>query len=101
MSKTTAASISFEDRDFTTAQTQQILSCGKTTFFLKILPELERDGYVYWEGSRRKINGRGILAYRERKRAEPPRKRPVEHLPNVKKRRSRKLEESRRTEARP
>jgi hypothetical protein len=61
----TAAPISFEDRDFTTAQTQQILSCGKTTLFLKILPELEREGYVYWEGTRRKINGRGILAYRD------------------------------------
>ena len=78
--------IPFDERGFTTKQTRQILAAGKTRFFEDILPELES----YLEGTRRIVTGRSIRAYRERRLAEPPRKRPVEHLPNnMKKRRSR------------
>jgi hypothetical protein len=79
------SNIPFDKRGFTTQQTRQILAVGKTRFFEEILPQLES----YLEGTRRIVTGRSILAYRERKLAEPPRKRSVEHLPNVKKRRSR------------
>jgi hypothetical protein len=78
--------IPFDERGFTTKQTRQILAAGKTRFFEDILPELES----YLEGTRRIVTGRSIRAYRERKLAEPQRKRSIEHLPNVKKRRSRK-----------
>jgi hypothetical protein len=77
--------VPFDERGFTTKQTRQILAAGKTRFFEDILPELES----YLEGTRRIVTGRSIRAYRESRLAEPPRKRPVEHLPNVKKRRSR------------
>ena len=65
-----AIDIPFEQRDFSTAQCLQIFSCGKTTFFEEILPELEAEGGVYYEGNRLKVNGRAILARRERKLRE-------------------------------
>lgn len=70
------ASVPFEERDFTTAQVQQLLAVGKTTLFTTILPQLE----TYFEGTRRKITGRSIRAYRDRKLAEPRQKRPTEQL---------------------
>jgi hypothetical protein len=76
-------SIPFEHRDFNTAELLQIFSCGKTTLFQDIIPHLE----IYYEGPRIKATGRSIIKYRERKLAEPRRKHPAEHLPNVKKRR--------------
>jgi hypothetical protein len=86
-----------DDYGYTTAETRRFLPSGKTKFFTDILPQLES----YLEGTRRIITGRSIRKLRDAKLAEPLHKRPVEHLPNVKKRRSRKLEESRRTEVRP
>jgi hypothetical protein len=62
-----AAKIRFEDCDYTTEQTQRILAVGTTTFFTRVLPELES----YLQGNRRIITGRSILAYRERKLGEP------------------------------
>jgi hypothetical protein len=75
--------IPFDERGFTTTHTRQILAAGKTRFFEDILPELES----YLEGTRRIVTGRSIRAYRERRLAEPPRKRSIDHLPKVKKRR--------------
>jgi hypothetical protein len=60
------AKIRFEDCDYTPEQTQRILAVGHSTFFAKVLPELES----YLQGSRRLITGRSILAYRKRKLAE-------------------------------
>jgi hypothetical protein len=54
----------FDERLFTSKQTQQILAVGKTSFF-KILPELE----AFLDGNRLKITGRSILAYQERRLA--------------------------------
>ena len=62
--------IRFEDCDYTVEQTKRILAVGATTFFRKILPELES----YLQGNRRIITGRSILAYRKRKLAETPQK---------------------------
>ena len=64
-------SIPFEHRDFGSAQLEQIFSCGKTTLFGVILPELEKEGGVYYEGSRVKATGLSILKYRARRLAEP------------------------------
>jgi len=77
-----------DDYSYTTAETRRFLPAGKTKFFMEILPQLES----YLEGTRRIITGRSIRKYRDAKLAEPARKRPVECLPNVRKRR---------TEARP
>jgi hypothetical protein len=79
--------IPFEDRDYTTQQTLLILATGKTNFFENILPHLEH----YLDGNRLKITGRSIKEYRERKLAEPRRKRPTGQLPNTRKRRSREI----------
>jgi hypothetical protein len=40
--------IPFEHCDFNTAQLQLIFSCGKTTLFEEILPQLEELGGVYY-----------------------------------------------------
>ena len=83
--------IPFEDRDFGSAQLLQIFSCGKTTLFGDILPELEKEGGVYYEGNRVKATGLSIIKYRERKLAEQrvSRPRPKNHY-EKRKRRSRK-----------
>ena len=60
--------IRFEDCDFTTAETQQLLACGTTTLFYELIRTGELESYV--RGARRIITGRSILAYRERKLAE-------------------------------
>jgi hypothetical protein len=65
--------VPFEDRDFNTAQLQQIFGCGKTTLFQEIIPHLE----IYYEGSRLKATGRSIVDYRRRKLAEPRVSRPM------------------------
>ena len=80
-----------DDFAYTTEQTRRFLPSGKTKFFTEILPQLES----YLEGTRRIITGRSIRKLRDAKLAEPSRKRSVEYLPNVRKRRSRKLEEAR------
>ena len=83
-------SIPFEHRDFGSAQLLQIFNCGKTTLFEEILPELEKQGGVYYEGNRVKATGRSIIKYRERKLAEPRVSRPRPRNPYEKrKRRSR------------
>lgn len=68
--------IPFAERVFTAKQTQRALAVGKTTFFEKVLPELE----AYLDGNRLKITGRSIQAYRERRLAEPRGKRSIEQL---------------------
>jgi hypothetical protein len=83
-------SIPFEHRDFNTAQLLQIFSCGKTTLFGEILPELEKEGGVYYEGSRAKATGRSIIKYRERKLAEPRVSRPMPQNPYEKRKRRRR-----------
>ena len=80
-----------DDYGYTTAETRRFLPSGKTKFFTDILPQLES----YLEGTRRIVIGRSIRKLRDAKLAEPSRKRSVEYLPNVRKRRSRKLEEAR------
>jgi len=62
----TAGAAAFEDCDYTVEQTKRILAVGATTFFAKVLPELES----YLQGTRRIITGRSILDYRKRKLAE-------------------------------
>jgi hypothetical protein len=47
--------IPFEHCDFNTAQLQLIFSCGKTTLFEEILPQLEKLGGVYYEGAVSKL----------------------------------------------
>jgi hypothetical protein len=68
--------LSFEDCDYGTPQLLQIFSCGKTTLFTEILPQLE----TYYEGTRVKATGRSVKAYRERKLAEPRQKRSTPQL---------------------
>jgi hypothetical protein len=63
--------IPFEHCDFNSAQLQRIFSCGKTTLWEEILPQLEKLGGVYYEGGRVKANGAAILALRARKLKEP------------------------------
>ena len=74
---TLSSDIPFEHRDFGSAQLEQIFSCGKTTLFEVILPELEKEGGVYYEGNRVKATGLSIIKYRERKLAEPRVSRPM------------------------
>jgi hypothetical protein len=81
LSAATAKQILVDDYGYTTAETRRFLPSGKTKFFMEILPQLES----YLEGTRRIVTGRSIRTYRDGKIAEPPRKRPVEFLPNVKK----------------
>jgi hypothetical protein len=45
-----SSDIPFEHRDFNSAQLQQIFSCGKTTLWGEIIPQLEELGGVYHEG---------------------------------------------------
>jgi hypothetical protein len=68
--------VPFAERDFTTSQTMQILAVGKTKFFEGVLPQLES----YLDGSKRKITGRSIQKYRERRLAEPRKRNPADHL---------------------
>jgi hypothetical protein len=63
--------IPFEHCDFNTAQLQLIFSCGKTTLFGEILPQLEELGGVYYEGGRVKATGAAILTLRARKLKRP------------------------------
>ena len=67
----------FGERLFTSKQTQQLLAVGKTTFFNKVLPELE----AFLDGNKLKITGHSILRYQERRLAEPrlPRSLPQFH----------------------
>jgi hypothetical protein len=64
----TAGAAAFEDCDYTVEQTKRILAVGATTFFAKVLPELES----YLRGTRRIITGQpfrkghGRLADRQR-----------------------------------
>jgi len=75
--------VPFDERDFTSKQTKQILAVGKTKLF-----ELLRDGALeaYLDGNRLRISGRSIKAYRERRFAEGRQARPVtaEQLSNLK-----------------
>ena len=64
----TSTKIRFEDCDYTTTETQQLLACKTTTLFDELIRTGELESYV--RGSRRIITGRSILAYRERKLAE-------------------------------
>ena len=96
--------IPFEHCDFNTAQLQLIFSCGKTTLFGEILPQLEELGGVYYEGGRVKANGAAILALRARKLKEPRGKKDTRSLTeaSLRKRASQKAQaEARRTEDRP
>jgi hypothetical protein len=81
----TARGLAFEERDYGTPELLQIFSCGKTTLFTDILPQLE----TYYLGNRVKATGRSVKALRDRKLAEPrqSRLRPKNHN---EKRRSRK-----------
>ena len=63
----------FAECGFTTQETRRILVVGKTKFFEEVLPELES----YLEGTRRVVTGRSIIAYRERRLAEPRQSRPT------------------------
>jgi hypothetical protein len=67
-----SSDVPFKDRDFGSAQLQQIFSCGKTHLWMVILPQLEELGGVNHEGSRVKVTGAAILALRARKLAEAP-----------------------------
>ena len=60
----------FEDCDYTAQETQRLLAVRPTTFYEKVLPELEH----YLAGNRRKFTGRSILEYRKRKLAEAQQK---------------------------
>lgn len=75
------STIRFEDCDYTTAETQRILGVRKTTLFDKLLRNGELESYL--AGTSRKITGRSIREYRERKLAEA-RARPTEHLRKAK-----------------
>jgi hypothetical protein len=60
-------SIPFEDRDFSPKQTGQILSRGKT-FINDLVQRGELESYL--AGPSRRITGRSIQAYRQRKLQE-------------------------------
>jgi hypothetical protein len=64
------SAIPFEDCDYSVRETLRILAARPTTFWGKILPELES----YLDGNRRKITGSSIQAYRNRKLAEASQK---------------------------
>src|SRR5438105_2180653 len=65
------STISIEDRSFTPKQTAEILGNGKTkTFELIESGELES----YLDGRSRRVTGRSIVTYRNRKLAESSRR---------------------------
>jgi hypothetical protein len=81
----TARGLAFEERDYGTPKLLKIFSCGKTTLFMEILPQLE----TYYLGNRVKATGRSVKEYRERKLAEPQQSRSIPKN-HHEKRRSRK-----------
>jgi hypothetical protein len=66
----------FDERLFTSEQTQRLLAVGKTTFFDKVLPQLQ----AFLDGNKLKISGRSIREYQERRLAEPRQPRPTSQL---------------------
>jgi hypothetical protein len=66
----TSSAIPFEDCSYSVQETLRILAARPTTFFGKILPQLDS----YLEGSRRKITGESIQRYRANKLAEASQK---------------------------
>ena len=66
------SNIPFEDCSFTTAETLRILGCSKTFLFDELLRNGELESYL--DGTRRKITGSSIKAYRERKLQERQRR---------------------------
>jgi hypothetical protein len=84
-------SIPFEHRNFGSAQLEQIFDCGKTHLWQVVIPALQEEGGVYYEGNRVKAAGLSIIKYRQRKLAEPRASRPMPKNHHEKrKRRSRK-----------
>ena len=69
--------VPFEHRSFGRAQLEQLFGCKKTTVFLKIIPELDELGGVYYEGNRVKATGAAVLALKARRLAEPRQSRPM------------------------
>jgi hypothetical protein len=84
--------IPFEHRSFGPAQLEQLFGCKKTTVFLKIIPELDELGGVYYEGNRVKATGAAVLALKARRLAEPRQSRPIPKNHHEKKRRHRATE---------
>ena len=72
------SNLPFEECSFTTTETLRILGCSKTFLFDELLRNGELQSYL--DGTRRKITGSSIKAYRERKLAErQSRPRPKNH----------------------
>ena len=84
--------VPFEHRSFGPAQLEQLFGCKKTTVFLKIIPELDELGGVYYEGNRVKATGAAVLALKARRLAEPRQSRPMPKNHHEKKRRRRETE---------
>jgi hypothetical protein len=66
------SNLPFEDCSFTTAETLRILGCSKTFLFDGLLRNGELESYL--DGTRRKITGSSIEAYRRRKLQERQRR---------------------------